>query len=359
MPNSQMIDMFSRYSLDQAVSKIKTPDPFIWRLLFGPGRERFHASENIAIPIYEGDQTLAQFVGKHDKAIPVQKGKKKIVNVSVPRTFESKEFDADELADYNPMPGNIWVGDGSQIVQNANTMILSELDDLRNRVTRRQEQMACSVISNGKISVSQDNVAFEIDYGFVNDRNLITLGTNDKWDTTTGDPSGNILEYAGLIMERCDSGADYCILHPKAANALINNEKFMKKLDNLNYRIGSIDLTNPAQKTGIYIGTIHGVKLYSYNQKYAVRSGNSVTTYDMIGSGKAVFINTQNPGFRTHYAPIMRIGDSNQLEMYNTKLLITPHKSEDRTKLTWDIEQKSLPAAHEPDAIISVQVVAA
>lgn len=347
---SALIDMFESRSLTNAINRAKVIEPFVLNTFFK--NRQFHAADKIDIEIITGSDKLAQFVNQHEGALPIKKLSKVVKTLSLPRTFEKKLFTALELANYKSI-GNIYVTSPEERTNLANQMILQELEELKNRIIRRREQMACEALSTGKVVVSQDNIEFSVDFEFQNNIHLITLASNVKWSETTSKPLTNLRNWKRDIMKRCGINADILLLGSEAADAFIANDSVKKELDTNNNRVGVIDLTQSPTRSGMFIGRILGVDIYEYNQQY---TKSDDTTADMINAKKAILVASQSPGFRVHFGPIYRIENGN-LKIYQNELLVETNTNEDKTALDWKVEQKSLPTIHEPNAIISATVV--
>jgi len=345
-----LIDMFEARSLTNAINRIKITEPFVLNTIFK--NKQYHAADKIDIEIITGSDKLAQFVNQHESAVPIKKMSRIIKTLSLPRTFEKKLFTALELANYKPL-SNLYVTNPEERTRLANEMVLQELEELKNRIVRRREQMACEALSTGQIIVNQDNIDFSVDFEFENNVHLITLSSTSKWSEANAKPLVNIRAWKRDIMKRCGLNADILILGSEAADAFITNESVKKELDANNNRVGVMDLTQPSTRAGMYIGRLMGVDIYEYNQQYT-KSDN--TTADMINPKKAIMVASGSSGFRTHHGPIYRV-DSGNLKIYQTEFLVETNTNEDKTTLDWKVEQKSLPTIHEPNAVISATVL--
>jgi len=346
-----MINMFESRSLTNAINRTKVIEPFVLNTFFK--NTQFHAADKIDIEIITGSDKLAQFVNQHEGALPIKKLSKMVKTLSLPRTFEKKLFTALELANYKSV-GNIYVTSPEERTNLANQMILQELEELKNRIIRRREQMACEALSTGQINVNQNNIEFWVNFEFEQNVHLVTLASNAKWSEATAKPLVNLKNWKRDIMKRCGINADIMILGSEAADSFIANDSIKKELDTNNNRIGVLDLTQSATRSGMFIGRIMGVDIYEYNQQYT--KADDITPIDMINPKRAILVASQSPGFRVHFGPIYRIENGN-LKIYQNELLVETNTNEDKTALDWKVEQKSLPTIHEPNAIISATVV--
>lgn len=346
---SALIDIFSSYSLTNAIIKLKTHEPFVLNTLFKT--KQIHAVDMIQYEVRYGTDKIAQFVNSGEEALPVSKGEYSLKTVTLPRTYEKKVFTAFELAKYN-VPGNLYISSSADKDRVANDMITDELEVLKQRAMRRREQLACEAIANGKIVVEQDNIRFQADFGFVTNKHLKTLTTTDKWNDAQSNPLENLLNWQIELARRVGDNADVLILGTDAASAFRKNEAVRKALDTSHMQVGDLDFRNKVSSAGVWIGKINNIDIFVYTQQYTAGS----ETKDMIPPKKAILVSSKNNGFRQHFGPIHRIENS-KLKTYQTELLVETNTNLDKSALDWTVEQKTLPTIHEPDAIISVTVV--
>jgi hypothetical protein len=249
----------------------------------------------------------------------------------------------------------------SQREELADKHIAREILDLKERVINRREEMACSILNTGKISVAQDNVEFEYDFGFKNDTlanggHLISNATSaTKWnDGTSVDIIGNIREWKRAISRRSGLSADVCILGENASDAFIKDEKIQEMLDNNNLRVGRLDLNKDQVEGGTYIGRFLGIDFYEYTQEYSI---DDTTTANLVDPNKAIMFSTKVQSM-LHYGPIYRIDEaSKKQKIYNVEFLLEPDVVK-KVSLSWKLEQKSIPVIDDPDAVISATVIA-
>ena len=353
MPTAN-INIYDKRSLTNAVTKVKVLEPFLLNKFFKNKRQ--HAAESIDVEIIKSNANLAQFVSDGEGAKIIAKGTKDVKTVTVPRTYEKKVFTAKELADYQGLIGNVYASPQER-VRAANDMVIREVQDLKNRVMNRREELVCQIMNTGKIAITQDNIAFELDFNFVtaaleSGGHIVILAESYQWDDGA---SRNIVEdcrkIKRAIMRRSGKNADVCILGESAAEWFIADTTVKALLDNNNLRVGSLDLTTANEKYGNFIGKFAGIEFYEYNQQYNL----SGTLTDMIAKNKAIFL-PQDAAYDLHFGPSYRISANNQLEIITSEFLLEPKVDEDRTYLEWKLEQKSLPSISDPDTIVSMTV---
>lgn len=341
--------LYDSRSLTSAVNKLNVPSPFVLNNVFK--RKEVHNSDKIDIEIFNGSEKIAKPTSRGaSQPLSISKQSKKVQTVSLIRTFESKIFDAHELADMNTI-GAIYGTDAERKSAQADA-INRELADLKNRVIRLREKIACEALATGKILISTDNLDIDYDFGFVSTKQLVTLTGADLWSASTGKPMKNLQSWKRDIMKRSGVAVKHLLLGTSAAEAFVGNEHVAKELDTNNKKVGAIDLTGDAGIGATYIGRVLGVDVWEYSQQFVNESGTAV---DMIAADRAVAIGDSD-NFRLHFGPSYRIENGIAVPKYSEFYLEVDERS-GRQSLQWNLEQKSLPTIHDPGAVISAKVV--
>ncbi|MBQ7544643.1 MAG: major capsid protein [Synergistaceae bacterium] len=107
--------------------------------------------------------------------------------------------------------------------------------DLQDTIWRREEYMCARVKQDGRLSIKGKGVNDVVDYGF---ENIAVLDPSDRW-TTTFDIMGQLQSIA-REMRKDGINPDMLILGSSAANMLMQNERYLKLLDNRRVEVGEI-----------------------------------------------------------------------------------------------------------------------
>lgn len=342
------VSLYDSRSLTESINKVKYVNPFVLDKVFS--YKRTWATDKIDVEIVTGSSKMAQFVGANEpKPKNIAKLTRETKTVTLPRTFESKLFTANELMAFNAV-GALY--DQSQKLAFQKEMIALNLQELKERVLRRREQMAVEALCTGKISVTQSNTAWEIDYGYVDTEQLVTLSGTDLFTNSASKPVTKLRQYQKLIQRRSGVAPSIALLGSSAAEAFTGNAEVQKALNTLNYKVGQMDLTVPPVDGAFYIGRIGGVEFWEYTQQYVDDSGNAV---DMLTADRMVLV-APSSSFRLHIGPAYRI--VNQLPVaIQSELFLEVDDESDSRGLQWNCEQKSLPTIHDPGAVMSIKVV--
>jgi len=350
------IDIFSWASMTTAVNKLKPARTFLLSSTFK--RKVQHAVRTIYYGKRSATDKLALFVNPHENPKLVDQISKTAKSFELPITREKQTFNAEDLAKEKPV-SPIFIGSSSEIAKASSDKVLFEIQGLKDRVVRLREWMAAQAVSTGVIEVSQANISFKLDFGFVAGTHLITRTGNDLWTSTNSDPLEE-LRTQKRAMARRGYKATRAILGTAAADAFVSHAKVQH--DNLRkgFVIGDVNATTPYSDFGTYLGKFAGIDVYEYSYQYT-NASNVVT--DMIATGKCVIIGestdmtpSSNP-FRLHSGPIFRINNGKAVNTIMAEFLLESIVSENKRFVEWDLEQCSLPAIHDPDAVVSLTII--
>lgn len=120
--------------------------------------------------------------------------------------------------------------------QRAQEIAARDLEELTAMIYRKQEYMCARVIQDGKLEIDGQGVHEIADYGFSNIENTLSA---DQW-TSSYDIVSKLKTKAQLIRSQ-GYNPDTLILGVAAANALIDNNKIQKLLDNRRIVSGQIE----------------------------------------------------------------------------------------------------------------------
>lgn len=339
-------------SLTARINKLKPPTPFILDLFFSTVES--HDSEIIDIEIRNGSSSISTFSHTDERVPRSVKGlSKTIKSVKIPRTFESILFTIQKLRDLTALGNNPYMSAKEREAAQKEG-VNDELADLLNRVLRLREKLACEAISTGKISVRQENIEFDVDYEFKTtgaDKNKFALESNKKWSADGTKPMADMRAWKRQISRLSGFNATDLVLGTQAADAFLSNADVLKKLDNNNNRVGSLDTTQTIAPGATLLGKIDGINIWEYSQQYVVNK----TSYEMIDPTMAI-MGAKGAPFKLHKGPIYRIVNGVATPVsYDYYLQSKPDDYD--TSIEWIGEQKSLPTIHDPGAIVSAVVV--
>lgn len=350
------IDIFSWHSLTAAVNKVAPARTFLLDTFFKTKVQ--HSVRDIYYGKSEESDKLALFVNAHENPKLVAQMQKGAKHFQLPITREKKVWTAEELAKQGKQVGEVFVGSPADIANASNTYVLQEVQSLKNRVIRLREWMAAQALDTGKITVSQDNIDFELDYEYLDQRNSFTLTGTSLWSNAGSKPLEKIREYKRLLAQRGYT-ASHLILGYSAANAFIAHADVKAYQLRPDFVIGSVNLTNKYTDYGNFLGNFMGVDVWEYPYQYTNAAGaktDMITSTSAIMVGQPTDMTPASDPFRLHYGPVFRVDAGNRPLTITNEMLLEPHTNEYRTFLEWILEQCSLPVIHDRDAVIKAKV---
>lgn len=198
------------------------------------------------------------------------------------------------------LPGESPYNSGIDIETRAAELAANDLEELQAGIQRREEIMCAQLKQNGKIIIEENSIDGVIEYGFENIETAGT-GTIDKW-TAGYDVLGKLQEINKKLLMQGTNG-DMLILGTKAADALINNTKIAKLLDNRRVNFGEITPSQLADGVQ-YLGKLAApglfVDLFCYNDFYFDEKSGEMKSY--IDESTVILQSSQEKNFMLYGA---------------------------------------------------------
>ena len=339
------VNLFDWRSLTDLVNKQQSPEAFVADTIFG--RSQDHLSDKVDLEIISGSKRVAEYINRGEAARVVNKRARVAKTVKLPELALSQFFSPQELFMQKDAGGlgSPYASNAGQLNDYRNRRLAESAQELKDRISRARELMACQALQ-GKITVAQDNLEFEVDFGYVTNTHLVTLAGAAKWDTGTAKMLDDIRKYRRQTMNLCGFPADKCIIGTGAAEKLLADATIQKILDTNNFRTGTVDLNGPQGKAATRIGMIAGIEFWEYNQQYQDTAGADA---DFINPKNAIFVASQCPHFRTHWGPVFREDGIHTEHFYGRTFTV---KNPDGTYQ--EVASSFLTAVHDPDAVVCV-----
>ena len=342
------IETFGWISLTEAVNKIQTPKSFILDTVFRP-KERQHLTNKIQIAVKVGNKKLAPFVQRSSPAAVVEKLNAQAQFVELPRIRLKKPFTGSELLFQQDGSLPVYVGGAGDISSFREKKIGEELQDLKDRITRRTEWMAAKALQ-GAITVSQDGLSLSYDF-LMPTANKPALTGTAKWDDAANcDPIANIRAWQVVSQNASGKIPTMAIARTETINKLLASTKAKDYLNNRRMVVGDINTNKVANEFGVkFIGNIEGVDIYEYNESYTDESGN---TQPMVPANAFLMV-SPNAENRLHYGAIEDLEAGQNIAM---PFFAKDWIEKDPSVYWLLVESSPLPVPHEPEALIFATV---
>ncbi|MDQ7104202.1 major capsid protein [Serratia sp. MF2] len=261
------VDLYQPRMLVAALHQAASPRRFLMKTFFK--NIKTHDTKTVDLDIRKGKRTVAAIVHPlHNGKVVERAGfttntvhpayTKELIPMR-PGDTVSRAFGEDYSTPLTPQ-------------QRAARILGEDLSELDDRLTRREEVMAAQALFNGKVHVLGEGLDFEVDFGYEQDRHLITLSGSDTWDSG-GDPMRDLDNWSRATVARCGLKPDIAIMGKNVSWAVLDNEKVKERLDIRNFFMGAM---GPVQSGAIAEEedgvTWHGrlapsnIDLYTYDE---------------------------------------------------------------------------------------------
>lgn len=352
------IDLFNTRFLLDTVNQFKRPKRFLLDTFF-KGFRQFDTKE-VDIDIYKGKRRMAPFVSPLMEGKVMERLGYTTNKYAPPYVKPKRPTTAGDLLVRTPgtvvYPGSQTAGD------RAAALLTKDLMELQDSITRREEWMAASALTTGKILVKGDGVDDQIDFLMAADHK-VTLAGAFKWDDLdNSDPPKDLKDWCLLTLKDSGTCCNTTVMDPDAWTLFINHPKVKgnsELLSRFKIQTGQID---PQQiDDGVaFCGTISdGIvfcDIYVYAEWYIDDQDND-TEKPILPSGTVICGNRNAQNTKLYGA----IQDMKALQTLGGTLIAAPFYPKtwltDDPSIQWLMLQSSpLPALNQPDAFVAAKV---
>lgn len=342
------MDIFDTRTMLAAVEQMHTPSTFLLNTFFAAS-ETF-PTKTVDVDIVKGGRKLAPFVSPRVKGKAVERDGFISSNITPAYIKPKMETNAEQLLKRSP-------GQNPYATQTpgerAAIQLGKDLSSLHDQITRREEWMAASALSTGKVIVKGDGVDMEVNFQMPTEHNITSL--TDKWGTATADPIGNLRTWARQVMKKSGRRPTHAVLSGAAQDAFMRSEQVHKLLNTRRIDMGMINPQNMPEGV-VYLGYLNdpGIDLYAY-MEWALNPETDELE-PMIAEGQILMGSNQAQNKRLYGA----IQDVQAIETGMVEAARFPKTWEEQDpSARWLMLQSApLPALLEPDAFLTAKVIA-
>ena len=344
-----MVDMYDRRVMLTVLEQLY-PVKTGFLTKFFPGAPQQSQALSIDLDVIKGGRRMAPICHPRGKGTPMQRYGYTTQTIKPPSCKPKMELTSEDLL--KRLPGEVIYSPGQPPAMLAMKQMNQDLSDLKETIIRREEWMAATGLQNGVIPLVGKNVNQTIDFLF-DASHIIVLSGGAEWnDVANSSPQKNIRYWKRQIQRDSGIVPDCMICGSEVIDALYAHVEqdagLAKMLDNR--RVEGLVSINPApMPEGMeYIGTIEGVKIYSYDEWYEDAAG---TLYPMMNTKKIVMGSTKARCTR-HYGAIQHLKATAVVPYFP----VTWDEVEDGVSWLMVISSP-LPAIHQPDAFMVITAV--
>jgi hypothetical protein len=340
------IDELKWQSLTAAINKIKAPQNFLKRLLFG--REVTLSTETIEMSYLTGARDAAPFVRKNGEALMVEGLGETFATVEAPNIRIKRPMTPSDLL-FRRRPGTvIFVDTGSQMSA-IQAHIGRDLKRLRDLIANSEEWMSAMAI-RGTVTYSvNDQENFTITFP---KPSAHTFTASPLWSTTSN-PEEDVLTAARLIADDTGLTPTHAICGLNAAKYFRKNARVETILDNRRIMSGEKVYTGAVNEQGaIFMGTWCGLEWWEYS-----RSVNLDGTSTKLVRDDYVEIVTATPAADnvTYYGAIPDM-DALQGRMIQSKIFSKSWIEKDPSVMWALAHSRPLTVPRLPGSMVSIKV---
>lgn len=298
MPN---YDVYTTRRLLLAIQGLQEAPNFLLDRYFPHNEADVFTTEKVLVEIRDGDRRLAPFVIPYSGGVPMSRIGQRMYEYMPPTVKPQRPITLDDVVKRGF--GEALYGDNITPQQRAQLIAIRDLDELRDMVYRRMEYMASEVMrTNGCKMVDYDDngattIIDEIRF-YDGDHNPAEMTFDTDWDDPTADIFANM---AAMVQALSEAGlpAEDLVVSTDVADAIMNNEKVQKMLDNRRMNLGEAEPTITAPGAAIMCVLNvrgHKINVIAYDKTYKddqgktqpfMPSGSAIMTAP--GAGRAVF----------------------------------------------------------------------
>lgn len=326
----------------------QTPRPTTFLADMLVKRRQNHRTKYLEIDQIFGNREIATYTNRNGGPHVVGKnGYNTLIHVApyIYEQFEYKPSDVDLRA-----PG----GTVYDMTDPVAALVGEWLDELDRRIVGREEQQLAEALQTGKVTVSGDDCAWEVDLKQAAG-NLITLTGTSRWtEASTRDIDQNLIDWCQLPVVVGAPRPNVAIMDVKAMQLLKSDSAILASLDNRRRENGAL---NPkvldeqnATYEGYLTGTGYNLDLYTYQGSFAI--DGSADNY--LDDYRVLLLNS-NMDTRFHYGKIENFNAPNFMGSRFPNRWETP----DGKQRFLTMESSPLAGLHQPNAVVSAVVTAA
>lgn len=257
---------YTTRSLLEVITKIKPPTTFLTDLFFGG--EKYFDTDEVLIDYQKDGETIAPFVAPMTKGITVEREGFNTKKITAPRLAPQRIMRIEDL-DHRFAGEDFSSKKTPQ--ERQNELTLKDYAELERMNIRAKELMASQLLFNGEVVIK----------GYTNDeRNnfveqvirynhdlQIELTGEDKWTGENANIMKDVDHAARQVALKSGKVPDVIVMGADAYDVALEDEAFLKKLDNRRVSLGTIEpkFIDPTVKL---VGEIEQMQVYVYYGQY-------------------------------------------------------------------------------------------
>ncbi|WP_312908048.1 major capsid protein [Tissierella praeacuta] len=225
-------------------------------------------TEEILIDYKKGKRKMAPFVAPRVGGVTMDRQGYKTERYKAPKIAPQRVLTIDDIS-IRGLGEDVFSTRTSE--ERQQELLGTDLAELDEMITRREEWMCRELLFNGKVIMkgfidiqSKQYIEDELNYGFTN---KVVLTEGDKWDTATSKKYDNLKSWRLEVIKKTGKAPNIVIMSQDVLALYIEDEVIQKKMDIRNMFFGNI---NPiiVNDSVTYIGRLTelGLDIYTYDE---------------------------------------------------------------------------------------------
>lgn len=345
------ISLYDTRTMLEAVQQMTPAKTFLKDTFFGTPKT--FLTEHVDVDIRKGRRKMAPFVNpKVAGKVMDREGFK--TSTFTPPSIKPKRVIQSVDLNKRSFGENIYSTRSPE--DRAAEILATDLEELDETITRREEWMAAQVLFTGKVDVVGDGVDVQIDYDFGNNKTL--SGTSLWSDKDNSNPLSDLNKWANEIVKSSGVSPNIAVFSTDVIEAFVSHPKVKDVLDNRRVVLGEIrpqELPNGAT----YVGTVNALgyqfDVYGYNEWFYDEEAE--VEKPMVPEGKLMIGSTNSRSTMAYGAVNLTDQLTSQFITYEGMRIPDSWIEKDPAARYLQMHAKPLPIPHEVDSWLVATVL--
>ena len=260
------IKIYSTRTMMTAISLMKPVYTFL-RDTFFPNVETY-VTEHVDVDFKKGKRKMAPFVAPRIGGVIMDRQGFVTNTYKIPKIAPERVITQDDIKNRG-MGEAIYSQKTPE--ERAKELLASDLIELDDYITRREEWMCRETLFNGKVIMTGEGFEQVVDYGFTNKE---ALSGSALWTDLNSDPVTYLKNKRLAIIQKTGKAPDICVMASDVVDTFIQHPKVKELLDIQRLNVGSIEpsIKDPSLT---FIGKLPsvGIEIYSYDEWFVDDDG--------------------------------------------------------------------------------------
>lgn len=261
------IDIYSTRTMMKAISLMQPTRTFLLDTFF-PNFETF-VTETVEVDYKKGKRKMAPFVAPRIGGKVMDRQGFTTKTYKVPKIAPERVVTQDDI-NRRALGENLY--SSKTPAERATELLATDLIELDDYITRREEWMCREVLLNGKLVMAGEGFEQVVDYEFTN-KEVLTGGA--LWTAGTSKPLEDLKRWRLAVIQKTGKAPNIVIMDSGVVDIFISHPEVKALLDIQRLNIGSIE-PSIQNEAVTFVGKLPslGVEIYSYDEWYLDDEGN-------------------------------------------------------------------------------------